>query len=121
MALAILFETGAVDRHVRAARARYRTRRAALLAALEAGLPECPVGGIEAGLMVWIGLPADVDETELATEVARRGVRAYPLAASRIARAEPQGLVLGYANASERELREAVEILAAALAAVRRG
>jgi hypothetical protein len=56
VALAVLFETGAVERHVRAGRARYRARRAALLAALAERLPECPVGGIEAGLTVWIGL-----------------------------------------------------------------
>ena len=51
----------------------------------------------------------------LVAEAERRGVRAYPLASSRIECDEPRGLVLGYANASERELREAVEVLAAAI------
>ncbi len=115
VALAILFESGALERHVRAGRARYRARRAALLEALAERLPDCPVGGIEAGLTLWIGLPAGVDEAALAEEAERRGVRTHTLASSRIACDEPRGLVLGYANASERELREAVEVLAAAL------
>jgi GntR family transcriptional regulator / MocR family aminotransferase len=115
VALAVLFESGAVDRHVRAGRTRYRARRAALLAALAERLPECPVGGIDAGLRLWIALPDGVDEAALAAAAERRGVRVYPLASSRLARAEPRGLVLGYANASERELREAVDVLAAAL------
>jgi GntR family transcriptional regulator/MocR family aminotransferase len=115
VALAVLFESGAIERRVRAGRALYRARRAALLEALAERLPECPVGGIEAGLTVWIGLPAGVDEAALAAEAERRGVRTYPLATSRIECEEPRGLVLGYANASERELREAVEVLAAAL------
>ena len=119
VALALLFETGAIDRHVRAGRARYRARRAALLAALAERLPGCPVGGIDAGLTVWMGLPDNVDEDAFAAEAERRGVRVHTLASSRIARAEPRGLVLGYANASERELREAAEVLAEALAAVR--
>jgi GntR family transcriptional regulator/MocR family aminotransferase len=119
VALAVLFESGAVDRHVRAGRARYRARRAALLAALAERLPECPVGGIDAGLRVWIALPDGVDEAAVAAEAERRGVRTYPLASSRIARREPRGLVLGYANASERELREAIDVLAAAIGAVR--
>jgi GntR family transcriptional regulator/MocR family aminotransferase len=120
VALAVLFESGAIERHVRAGRARYRARRTALLEALAERLPECPVGGIEAGLTVWIGLPAGVDEAAFVAETERRGVRTYPLATSRIECDEPRGLVLGYANASERELREAVEVLRAALQVQRR-
>jgi GntR family transcriptional regulator/MocR family aminotransferase len=64
-------------------------------------------------------VPDGVDEAALAAEAERRGVRTYTLESSRIECSEPRGLVLGYANASERELREAAELLAAALAAVR--
>jgi GntR family transcriptional regulator/MocR family aminotransferase len=46
VALALLMESGALDRHVRAGRTRYRARRAALLAALAEHLPQCPVGGL---------------------------------------------------------------------------
>jgi DNA-binding transcriptional MocR family regulator len=67
-----------------------------------------------------MGLPAGVDEAAFAAEAERRGVRTYTLASSRIECEEPRGLVLGYANASERELREAVEVLAAALQVHRR-
>jgi DNA-binding transcriptional MocR family regulator len=66
-----------------------------------------------------MGLPGDVGEEAFAAEAERRGLRVHTLASSRIERGEPRGLVLGYANASERELREAAGILAEVLAAVR--
>ena len=54
---AALLADGGYDRHLRSARARYRRRRAALLAALERRLPGLPVTGLAAGLHVVLGLP----------------------------------------------------------------
>jgi sugar (pentulose or hexulose) kinase len=68
-----------------------------------------------AGSLRWLRDAVGGEYAALTAEAERRGVRTYPLATSRIDCEEPRGLVLGYANASERELREAVEVLAAAL------
>ncbi len=62
LALAEFLTSGAYDRHVRAARLRYRRRRDALVAALADRAPEIRVGGIAAGLHAVLRLPPGTEE-----------------------------------------------------------
>ena len=50
-----LGESGGYDRHLRAARKRYRTRRDALLAAPGRRLPAYPIAGLAVVVFVWWG------------------------------------------------------------------
>ena len=81
LALARLIESGAYDRHLRAARRRYRARRDALVARRSRRhLPGARVTGVAAGLHAIVRLPRAVDGLALAA--GRRGARSvgvYPL------------------------------------------
>jgi GntR family transcriptional regulator/MocR family aminotransferase len=119
LALADLIASGAFDRHVRAARAHNREKRAALLEALAAAMPEARVRGIDAGLHVLLELPAETDEAKVVERAAAAGVRVQGLADFTRAHPGPPALVLGYGLPSSRELREAVGVIAGATAASR--
>ncbi|HEX7059166.1 MAG TPA: PLP-dependent aminotransferase family protein [Solirubrobacterales bacterium] len=114
-ALAELIASGGFDRHVRAARQRYRNKRAVLLDAIEASLPGAGVRGVAAGLHAVLELPAGVDEDPVVAAAAAGGVRVHGLGTFTRAHRQPPGLVLGYGLPSERELREAVATIAAAV------
>ena len=74
LALTVLLDSAAYDRHIRAMRVRYRRRRDALLDALRARLPAIQVRGAAAGLNVLLPLP-DADTERAALEAVRtRGV-----------------------------------------------
>ena len=60
-AFADFIARGELDRHLRRMRAKYRGRRDALVAALEAELPEATIKGIAAGLHVTVELPPGYD------------------------------------------------------------
>jgi GntR family transcriptional regulator/MocR family aminotransferase len=123
---------GAYARYLRAARARYARRRAALLAALDRELPGAPVGGIAAGMHVTVDLagiglpgvdPAALDPAALdAAAVVREGAaRDVALVDLRRYQATPSArstmLVVGYGNLADARLDEAVRILRAAVEA----
>jgi GntR family transcriptional regulator/MocR family aminotransferase len=119
IALADLVASGAFDRHVRAARAHYRGKRAALLEAIDAGLPGARVRGIAAGLHVLLELPAGVAEAPVVERAAAAGVRVQGVADFTRLHPGPPALVLGYGLPTIRELREAVAVIANAAAASR--
>jgi GntR family transcriptional regulator/MocR family aminotransferase len=118
LALARLLESGAYDRHLRAARRRYRARRDALLAAVAEHLPGARVTGLAAGLHALLRLERPVDGHALIRAAARESVGVYPLG---LAYMEPRplddGLVLGYANLAEPAIEEGIRRLARALTA----
>jgi GntR family transcriptional regulator/MocR family aminotransferase len=114
-ALAELISSGGFDRHVRAARQHYRAKRATLLDALSSALPGARVRGIAAGLHVVLELPAGAAEAGVVERAKRAGVHVQGLAAFTRAHAHPPSLVLGYGLAGERELRQAVAAIAAAI------
>lgn len=116
-ALADLVAGGGFDRHVRAARQRYRAKRATLLAAIEAELPGARVRGIAAGLHCVLELPAGAEEAAVVSRAAAAGVHLRGLASFTRAHPQPPSLVLGYGLPGERELREAVATIAAAASA----
>jgi len=113
LALAGLIESGAYDRHLRAARRRYRDRRRAVLDALASQLPGCQVTGAAAGLHVLLWLPGGTDAGQVAARAAQRGLLVTDLDRYR---AEPDpdhpGLVLGYGNLADSVATEAISVLA---------
>jgi GntR family transcriptional regulator/MocR family aminotransferase len=117
LALADLIASGSFDRHVRAARARYREKRAVLLEAIATALPGARVRGIAAGLHVLLELPEGVDEAAAVGDAAAAGVRVQGLRDFTRVHPGPPALVLGYGLPTVRELREAVAIIADACAA----
>jgi GntR family transcriptional regulator/MocR family aminotransferase len=104
LALADFIARGEFDRHLRRMRGLLRTRRQALLDALERQLPGARVGGIPAGLFVPVTLP-DPDHSALAAATALR--IGEPLDGA------PSGLLLGFA-AGEQAIADAVAALAQA-------
>ena len=115
LALARFIETGGYDRHLRAARQRYRARRDRLVEALGRWLPDCPVTGVAAGLHVVVHLPEGSDAAAVVAGAAERGVRVADLATYRAGAAQGAGLVLGYGNIDGAAVEEAVRALAAAV------
>jgi GntR family transcriptional regulator/MocR family aminotransferase len=129
-AFARFITSGAYDRHIRSMRRSYRSRRDALIAALERHLPALHVRGVSAGLHLYAELPPETDDAALVVAAARRGVAVDAIAArgSAVAQGtsgapgsaapEPPALMLGYAALPERALDEAAALLAEALARV---
>jgi GntR family transcriptional regulator / MocR family aminotransferase len=128
-ALADFITTHAYDRHIRACRLRYRSRRDLLLtrigglatahATLGASVPVPATHTIDAGLHALITLPpGGLDETALIARAKLAGIALEGLApywhksgARNGSRAQPQGIVLGYATPPERSYPAAVDAL----------
>lgn len=116
-ALAAFIESGDLERHLRAARSRFRHRRAALLAAIARELPGLPVTGIAAGMHAVLELPAGVRATDAAAAAARHDVAVSDLARYRVSASadSTESLVLGYGNLSDALVDESVARLAAGI------
>jgi GntR family transcriptional regulator/MocR family aminotransferase len=128
-ALADFITTHAYDRHIRACRLRYRSRRDLLLtrigelatahAALGASIPVPAAHTIDAGLHALITLPpGGLDEATLIMRARRAGIALDGLApywhisgARTGSHGRPQGIVLGYATPPERSYPAAVDAL----------
>jgi GntR family transcriptional regulator/MocR family aminotransferase len=133
LALARLLASGAYERHLRAARARYRRRRTALLDALAVHLPGLPVTGLAAGMHVLLELPPGSRADDVARAATALDVTVAPVSRYRAAGAtssgreaphgpedqvgprEPEALVVGYGNLADARVDEAVARLAAAV------
>ena len=112
LALAELISSGALDRHVRRMRARYRQRRDALLALLG----DRRTRGIAAGLHLVVDVE---DEDAVVAAGAREGVALQGL--GRFWHdTGPPGLVIGYAAPPEHAYGAALEALGRALAGLTR-
>ncbi|MFF2272888.1 PLP-dependent aminotransferase family protein [Agromyces sp. NPDC058136] len=113
-ALAQFIESGDLERHLRAARGRFKRRRTALLAALDRELPGLEVTGIAAGMHAVLALPPGVRANDVVGAAARLGVAVSDLARYRATAAAPshEALVLGYGNLSDAVVDEAVARLA---------
>lgn len=119
-ALAKLFASGEIDRHLRRMRLRYRARRDALIDALATELPEASIKGIAAGLHATVELSADDDERAILEEARRRGIALEILAQHRLVpRAANATLLLGYARMPEQSMRDAVHELRDAIRSAR--
>jgi GntR family transcriptional regulator / MocR family aminotransferase len=112
-AYATLLDGGAIDRHLRQTRRRYRARRDAMAGALVQHLPEARLGGASAGLHLIAWLPDAADEQAIADRAAARGVAIHTLHRDCfvVAPANP-ALLLGYGLIAERAIPRAVAELA---------
>jgi GntR family transcriptional regulator/MocR family aminotransferase len=116
-ALAHFIGSGDYDRHLRKMRALYRDRRAALLAALRAALPEGEIGGISAGLHATVRFPRRLDETAITEKAAKRDMGVSFLRRHYVGPAPDEStLLLSYANLSESALRTGLHTLAGIVA-----
>jgi GntR family transcriptional regulator/MocR family aminotransferase len=112
--LADFVVTGALDRHLRRSRARYRQRRDALVSGLRATAPGVAIAGIAAGLHILVHLDESADEDAVADRARALGLAAQPLGRYRL-RPGPAGVVLGYAGLVPERAGEAAAALAPAL------
>jgi GntR family transcriptional regulator/MocR family aminotransferase len=122
LGLAEFIESGGYDRHLRAARKRYRARRDALLTALAHRLPEYRVGGVSAGLHLVLMPPDDAappfDATRAVRAAAAAGVRVASMWQYRVDAGTPDSaLVLGYGNLADHDVDRAVSRLASVVRA----
>ncbi|WP_392542717.1 PLP-dependent aminotransferase family protein [Oryzobacter telluris] len=116
LALAEFVASGALAAHHARVTRTYAARRAALVAAVARHLPGAHLEGVDAGLHVVLRLPDDVDDLDVVTDLAGRGLAASPLSAYAI-EAPVRGLVLCYAGLPETAADAAVRVLAAVVAA----
>ena len=120
LAVAELLEDGEVQQHVWRMRRAYAARRDALVGALREEVPAAlqftaPAGG----MAVWCRTAPDLDPDRWAALARERGVAFQPASDFAFDGRPRPALRLGFARLAERELREAVRRLAAALAAAR--
>ncbi|MET7473161.1 PLP-dependent aminotransferase family protein [Streptomyces sp. NPDC005648] len=117
LTLAEFIVSGAYDRHVRAARLRYRRRRDALVAELARRAPHIHATGIAAGLHIVLRLPPGTEQATLRAaawqDLAVHGLRLYrhPQATTR----PPDALVVGYGTPPDHAWSGALDALCAAL------
>ena len=115
LALAEFVASGALATHHARVTRTYAARRAALVAAVTRHLPTSALEGVDAGLHVVLRLPDDVDDLDVVSRLAERGLAASPLSAYAV-EAPVRGLVLCYAGLPETQADPAVRVLAEALA-----
>jgi GntR family transcriptional regulator/MocR family aminotransferase len=117
LALGELLSSGALDRHIRRSRLRYRRRRDELVRRLEA-VPTVHARGIAAGLHAVLDLPAaGPSEAEVVAHLERRGVAVHALGRywHRPGR-HRRGIVVGYCTPPAHAYPAAVGALTAGLA-----
>lgn len=109
-----LLERGDVDRHLRRTRRVYRARRAALMQALAAELPELRVQGASSGLHVMAWLPPTAEEATVSARARERGLLVVGLHDEcAVFAPSAAGLVLGYGSIAESAIPAAIRELAA--------
>jgi GntR family transcriptional regulator/MocR family aminotransferase len=126
LAMARFIETGGYDRHLRALRRSYRTRRDLVVRAAAKHLPQCRLFGAAAGLHVLMGLPAGVTGESVVTELDARGVKLLDLRSCAVGSRRPragdlprEGVVFGYGNVADAEVDSVIEEIAHAVQAAR--
>jgi GntR family transcriptional regulator/MocR family aminotransferase len=112
--LAELVRSGALDRHVRRSRLRYRRRRDALVAAL-ATVPHVRAGGISAGLHAVVELTGGRSEPAAVDQLAAAGVAVHALGPYFHRRRPTSGLVVGFGTPPEHAFPAALAALIAGL------
>ncbi|MFN2460091.1 MAG: PLP-dependent aminotransferase family protein [Candidatus Velthaea sp.] len=112
-------ESPAYTRHLRAARALYRSRRDAFVDRLTQALPWAAVRPPEAGTSVWLPLPSRISTQAAFDACAREGVLVMPAEPFYPTRAGPPALRLSFGDLDERAIATGVERLARALERLR--
>ena len=107
-AAAELLATGAVRRHIAAARRDYAHRRRLVLDEL-AGIERAPLSGLDGGLHAVIGLPSPDLAARVVARLEREGILVAPLSDySAVPGEGPAGIVLGYASPPDARLADAL-------------
>ncbi|MFD4545268.1 PLP-dependent aminotransferase family protein [Streptomyces sp. NPDC058466] len=117
LTLAEFLTSGAYDRHVRAARLRYRRRRDALVAALAGRAPAVHATGIAAGLHAVLQLPRGAEQS-VVRAAAWQGLAVHGLSRFRHPDATPgplDALVVGYGTPPDHAWSGALDALCRAL------
>ena len=113
LALATLIQSGRYDRHLRAMRTRYASKRAALIEALATHAPEVELRGLAAGFHAVARLPEGSDEHAIAQAARSRSVGLYPMRdLTWTAQARAPELVIGFGDLSEPAIRRGIETVA---------
>jgi GntR family transcriptional regulator / MocR family aminotransferase len=120
LAFADFVARGEFDRHLRRMRPRYRLLRDTLVDRLGARLPELAPVGVSAGLHVMTWLPAGLSETAVTQAARERGLGVYGLTPYWVDGQGPAGLVFGYGGLTGKAVAEGIDILADAIASIRR-
>ncbi len=106
--------------HLRRMRGIYRSRRDAIVEALDRELRgRVRVGPADGGFQIVLGLDPDEDDRAAARRIAAAGIDVTPLSRYTLGKGEP-GLVLGYSALSPEAIRAGVHGLAKALRAAPR-
>jgi GntR family transcriptional regulator / MocR family aminotransferase len=120
LAFADFVARGEFDRHLRRMRPRYRLLRDTLVDRLATRLPELVPVGVSAGLHVMTWLPAGLSEAAVTQAARERGLGVYGLTPYWVGRQGPPGLVFGYGGLTVKTVAEGIDILAEAVASIRR-
>jgi GntR family transcriptional regulator/MocR family aminotransferase len=120
LAFADFVARGEFDRHLRRMRPRYRQLRDTLVDRLAARLPELVPVGVSAGLHVMTWLPDGLSEAAVTQAARERGLGVYGLTPYWVSSAGPAGLVFGYGGLTTKAVAEGIDILADAIASIRR-
>ena len=119
LAFAELIDSGALDRHIRRMRRRYRDRRDAFVQTLNRCAPTLAVHGIAAGLHAVVLLPDGVSEEDVLDTARQRSIALTGLAPF-WHQAGAAGIVVGYGTPFQHEYAAALEHLGRLLEQPRR-
>jgi GntR family transcriptional regulator/MocR family aminotransferase len=107
-AAAELLATGAVRRHIAAARRDYAHRRRLVMEELS-GIERAPLSGLDGGLHAVIGLPSPDLAARIVARLEQDGILVAPLSDySAVPGEGPAGIVLGYASPPDARLVDAL-------------
>ena len=107
---------GHFARHIRRMRNLYRARRTALVESLRAEFGDrLEIHGAEAGMHLTVTLPRGCRDTEICSRAAAEHLWLWPLSPCYANREARQGLILGFANTPEGQVRDAVRHLRAVI------
>ena len=111
LAVGRFIESGEFERHLARVRRIYRSRRDALVAALQDHLGDIvTIGPRDAGIHLLAGLPPGVDDVALALKAEQAGIEFTPLSPHYGSRPQP-GMLLGFGAMPEEHLTEGVRML----------
>ena len=111
-----VIKDGFLAQHVPTVRARYRTQRDAMRAALERHLPAgCRWNVPAGGMFYWVELPAGVDALALLPKAVARGVAFVPGAAFYAADPKPNTMRLSFVTVAPAQIEQGVALLSQAL------
>ncbi|WBQ06671.1 MocR-like pyridoxine biosynthesis transcription factor PdxR [Kribbella sp. CA-293567] len=111
---------GEFDRHLRRMRLRYRLLRDTLVRCLAEKVPDLRPVGVSAGLHVLTWLPPDLSEQDVTQAARDRGLGVYGLQPYWVHNTGAEGLVFGYGSLTEHAVAKGIDLLADAVAAVRK-